>query len=442
MPNAAEPSSPSRRPLYLGVLLVVVALAAVAGLWRRHERPKVLRIATGAASGTFYPLGKTLAQTFAHARDGERVDLKVLATSGTGENLALLGKHEADLALVSNGVPGNASTTLVAPLFAEAVQLIVRKDARIATPFDLKQRRVSIGPAASGTEKVALIILQHFGLHRDDFTARNLPPNEASAALERGEVDALFLVARLGDPTVDAVLKSKPGAFALLSLGDPQHPGSALEGIRLGAPYLQPTVIPERTYGSEPEHAIGTVSMQALLVAHVDLDDELVASLTAALYADKVRLTSEDVQFARLSERFDPGDSPYPLHPGADRYYRRDDPSFIAKNADQISLGLTIGAILWSTATALNAYRRRRRSNRVETCHQELARLATAAAAAPTVEELRRIRAEIETLRDQIYAELAHKRLEGTPDVMILQHRLDGQLAELDRRLAERLAAS
>jgi len=425
---------PSRRPLWLGIVLVVVVAVAVAALWRRHERPKVLRIATGAASGTFYPLGKTLAHTFAHA--AERVDLKVLATTGTGENLALIDKHEVDLALVSNGVPGNASTTLIAPLFAEAVQLIVRKDAQFGTPFDLRQRRVAIGPPASGTEKVALIILQHFGIGRADFTARNLPPNEGSAALLHGEVDALFLVARLGDPTVDAVLKSKPGAFALMSLGDPQHQGSALEGIRLGAPYLSPTVIPERTYGAEPEHALGTVSMQALFVAHADLDEELVSSLTAALYADKVRLTMEDVQFARLSERFDPGESPYPLHPGADRYYRRDDPSFIAKNADQISLGLTVGAILWSTGLALNAYRRRRRSNRVETCHQELTRLGTATHTATTAEALRKLRLEIEQLREQIYAELAHKRLEGTPDVMILQRRIEGQLGELDRRIA------
>jgi TRAP transporter TAXI family solute receptor len=418
-------------------LVVAVAIALVAGLatlllWRRHERPRVLRIATGVASGTFYPLGKTLATTFKQGVG--RLDVRVLETTGSNENLDKIEKKQADLALVSNQVPGNASTSLIAPLFYEAVQPIVRKEANILAPADLRGKRISLGPAGSGTETITLGILHHFGIARSDFTARNMTPAEASAAIERGELDAMFLVAKLRDATVDALMR-KPG-LVLLSLGEPGRPGSALEGIRLEAPYLQPTVIPERTYGGEPTVPIGTVSAQALLVAHEDLDEDLVAALTGALYNDKVRLATEDPQFARLSERFDPGDSPYPVHPGADRYYRRDDPSFIAKNADLISLGLTVGALLWSAATGLNAIRRRRRNHRIEAVHVELAKLATDAATASDREALRAARMEVEALRTQMFEALAHQKLDANDDFMVLQSRISEQLADLDRRLA------
>ena len=68
--------------------------------------------------------------------------------------------------------------------------------------------------------------------------------------------------------------------MTLLSLGEPGRVGSALDGIRLDAPFFAVTAIPEHAYGRQPAAPVGTISVRALLVVRADLDDDLVHAIT------------------------------------------------------------------------------------------------------------------------------------------------------------------
>ena len=116
----------------------------------------------------------------------------------------MLERGEADLALLSNHVTGAGSLRLIAPLYEETLQIVVRRAANIATPHDLLGKRVSVGPAGSGTATIADAILRHFGIPADGVQARNMALGDAVTAIEAGELDAVFVVAGMRTPAVIA----------------------------------------------------------------------------------------------------------------------------------------------------------------------------------------------------------------------------------------------
>jgi TRAP transporter TAXI family solute receptor len=431
-------SSRTRRIAWLTVGIAMFAAIAVLGIrsYRvRHSR-RVIRIATGMRGGTFLPLGQVLARTF--TQGVPNVDARALESPGSPASVAMLEHGQVEMALVSNNTPGGDSVRLITPLYEETLQIVVRRAAAIHTPLDLRRHAVAIGAAGSGTEAIAWQVLGHFGIARTEVDARNLSFVAAADALERGEIDASFIVAGMRTPIVDRLLRRDD--MELLSLGDTSRPGSAVEGIRIDAPFLIVSVIPEHAYGAQPAEPIGTISVKALLVARADLDDDLVREITSSLFAAKVRLAERERLLSRLSERFDPADSPFPIHPGADRYYRRDEPTFIQKYNDQIGLALTLGALVWSAFTALRAWRQRSRKGRIEDYYQDTRTAAAEVREGATVDQVRAAQRRLEEIRSRAFEELMGERLEANESFTILQDYLSAELARV-RRVLERSGA-
>lgn len=392
-----------------------------------------MRIATGLRGGTFLPLGETLASGLSH--DVRGASFEAIESPGSVASLEMLDRGEADLALVSNHVPASSHVRLVAVLYEETLQVVVRSEAGIATPFDLRGRRVSVGAAGSGTESIAAAVLHHFGIGDGDLDRRNTTTTDAADQLERGELDAAFFVAGMRTPIVDRLLSR--GDMRLLSLGAPGLVGGPLEGIRLDAPYFSVATIPVNAYGRMPSEPVGTITVRALLVARASLDEELVYRITESLFDHKVELAAQQQLLAHLTEEFDRGLSPYALHAGADRYYRRDDPSFVQRYTDEISLFLTIAAIVWSGLTALSSWRRVSRRDRVEERIAEVHAIASRGAASRDAEERREAVRQLSAARDRAIAELAAEKLEPNESFVILLEYLATRIAELSQPPAE-----
>lgn len=81
---------------------------------------------------------------------------------------------------------------VLAGLYTEACQIVVRKDSGIKSLDDLQGKTVSIGEAESGTERNALQILQVSGLASPITETVNLTYIEAAEKLKSGEIDAMF----------------------------------------------------------------------------------------------------------------------------------------------------------------------------------------------------------------------------------------------------------
>ncbi|MBX7191673.1 MAG: TAXI family TRAP transporter solute-binding subunit [Sandaracinaceae bacterium] len=401
-------------------LLVTAAWMLASSCGRTH---RTIRIATGTRGGTFLPLGETLARSF--ARDVGDVDFVALESPGGRASIEMIERGEADLALLSNHVEGSSALRLIAPLYQETLQIVVRREASIASVTDLRGHAVSTGPEGSGTESIAHAVLGHFGIAPSALRAEHLTMTEAQNALETGRIDAAFLVAGMRTPAVDALL-GRPD-MALLSLGEPGRVGSALEGIRIDAPFFIVSAIPERAYGAQPETAVGTLDVEALLVCSERLDAELVYALTESLFAHKAELVQEQRLLASLDEHFDLSVSPYALHDGADQYLRRHEPSLLQRYTDQISLGITVAALVWSSVSAFYAARSRRRKNRIEVRYQEAMAIAKRLRGA-TGEARQAEIAALHALHDTVLADLADERLDANEGFTVLQRYLDTQL--------------
>ena len=205
-----------------------------------------------------------------------------------------------------------------------------------------------------------------------------------------------------------------------------------LEGIRIDAPFFAVAAIPEHAYGLHPTEPTGTITVRALLVARADLDEEVVHGLTASLFDHKATLANEQKLLSHLTEDFDRSLSPYAPHPGADAYFRRSEPTFVQRYTDQISLFLTVGALLWSGFTAWRGARKALRRGRIE---EHLATAQKITTEARVTEDVAARRACLDALRrerDHAVLELAAERLDANEAFTIFQQYVDAQIRELE----------
>jgi TRAP transporter TAXI family solute receptor len=416
----------TRRAALIAAVSAVAVTVASAVLYRRQR--SLVRLATGVRDGTFFALGNALSRAIQASVPDVRFE--VIATEGSVENLEMLESGRAEMAFASSAVPAIEGVSLVCPLGDEIAHLIVRKSLEIRSPSDLRGRAVSVGPERSGTRFAALSVLSHFGLDTSSVRALALSPNAAKAAFERGEVDAVFWLSPIRDAVAEALLSR--GDAELLSLGAPEEVGSALDGICTNAPSFQRAVIPVLAYGTMPPRPIGTVKGTTYLLARNTLSESVVAKITEAIFKDKVGLSRIDGSLSRMNEAFDRGSVTYPIHTGADQYFRRDAPSLIERYSDPISLAMSVLAVLWSAMNALRTARQRARLHRLDDVHRECAALEQRSRDAKTKADRRSVYEDADALRTRVFDQLVAGNFVADDAFRVLVLRLDALIARND----------
>jgi TRAP-type uncharacterized transport system substrate-binding protein len=192
-------------------LLAILALLIVfifGVLWTLIPAPpKSIAIATGFQDGLYYRFGERMQSSLKK----EGVELQVLKTGGTLDNLALLAdpKSGVDLAMIQGGVADIAQypyLVSIAGMFYEPVWVFYREASFNGTPdgltllTQLKGKRVSIGNSGSGTNSIAKLLLDTSGIKPADLEVQALTPQEGAAKLAAGSLDAVFVVAAAEAP--------------------------------------------------------------------------------------------------------------------------------------------------------------------------------------------------------------------------------------------------
>ena len=141
--------------------------------------------------------------------------------------------------------------------------------------------------------------------------------------------------------------------------------------MRVDRALLSPAEIPAYTYGSDPPQpakACRTISAPLLLIAEDDLETDAVTRLLETIYDS--RLTNV-ICPPSLREQV----HPFPLHPGTERYLRRNDPLLTTETASNYSkLAGGIGAFA-SGMIALYGFVRLRKLSRFESYYREVGRI-------------------------------------------------------------------
>lgn len=184
-----------------GVVLGLVILFA-AFQFVEPAPPKSLTIATASSQGAYYGYAQRYKQLFAK----EKIELKVLETSGSVENLQLLQEGNADVAFVQGGVGKSdeyPELEGLASLYLEPLIIFVPKGLRVDRMTDLRGKKIAAGTLGSGTRKIVeQLLADNNMIAPSDIEVLPLGGEEGAEALRRGDVDALFLVIRASAPMV------------------------------------------------------------------------------------------------------------------------------------------------------------------------------------------------------------------------------------------------
>ncbi len=386
----------NHRSVWIVVLLGVVgALGFGLRAWQERNRVYELVLASGSQTGEYYAFSEAFAavveQNYPH------IQIEVITTEGSADNMTRLRDNTAQLALVQSDTPVERPVRAIARLFPEMFHLLVRKEADIQTVADLRDRRIALMPVGSGSYALFWPLIEHYSLSEADFQALPQAPESAYEALLAGDVDALFRVITLGNPSMKAVLQND--AIALLAIDQ-------VEALQLSLPYLEAQNIPKGTYDGGrplPPTDLSVVGVNALLVIHEELPDEVAHALTDTLYTYRNELVSRYPRAALIRLPSSGNDLGLPLHPGAQAFYDRDEPEFIVEYAEPIGLLISVSVLLASGLWQFRLWLKGRQKNRADYYNIELLDLIDQINQTQQVEKLEDLRQQLfKMLRDVV----------------------------------------
>jgi TRAP transporter TAXI family solute receptor len=394
-----------RSRLVLPILLLsVIAATAFAVAWARSRSyVHQLVIATGSRDGEYYAFAQALATVI--ARHQPDIEITVLETEGAAQNLELLESGQAQLAIVQSDTPPEPSARAVAFLFPEVFHLVVRNESGINNFADLLGKRVAIMPEGSGSYQLFWALSQHYGLEATNFTPLPQSPDQAYAALQRGEVDALARVMALGNTSMANLLKSSGSRLVAID---------QTAALRLAIPYLEASEIPRGTYDGAtpiPAEDLPIIGVRAVLISRENVPPEVIRSVTQTLFEFRSEIVAIYPRAAlmRLPEAIE--NLGLPLHEGAQSYYEKDTPSFLVEYAEPMGLLVSVSVLAISSLWQFRLWLNGRQKNRADMYNLEILSLVEQVQAIDDLKELERARTDLFEILRKVVVDLDKDRI-------------------------------
>ncbi len=284
------------------------------------EKPPFLNLLTGGTQGTYYALGGTFADLIS-----KETDIKTTAevSQASAANMTALQDGKGEIAFVQSDIAYYAtegklmfdgkkidSIAALGALYPETVQLVTTEASGIKSYADLKGKKVSVGAPGSGTYANAEQLLEIHGLTMDDIKAQNLDFGESTDGLQSGQIDAAFITA--GTPTGAVEALNATTKVNIIGV----DPGKADELIAK-YPYYAKDTVKAGTYGLAKDTE--TVSVLAMLAVKKDLSEDVVYSITKAIYDNTDKISHAKGAFIKAETGLQ-GIS-IDVHPGAQKYF-------------------------------------------------------------------------------------------------------------------------
>lgn len=327
----ADPSRPTRRRLLrlrpvslvswrdaiatLAPIILISAMAIFATLhFIRPAPPSHLTIASGPEHSNFRRVAESYREIL--ARNG--IDLQIVPSHGSAENLDLLAANKVDIALVQSGVTredGTDDLVSLGTMFRQPVSIFYRASKPLTRLSEMDGLRIAVGSEGSGTRFLAMALLAGNGIEAGGKTTfLNLEGEAAHDALLAHKVDVIFLSGDSASIRTVRDLMHTDG----IRFFDFAAQGEAYERRFR---YLNRLDLPAGAFdlgANLPDHRITMMAPTVELLAHSDLHPALSDLLVEA--AQQVH--------SRPSLMQNPGEFPhpiehdYPMSEGALRYYK------------------------------------------------------------------------------------------------------------------------
>jgi TRAP transporter TAXI family solute receptor len=200
-------------------VLLTIALLALTYWWLDPTPPKHVTLATGPAQSAYDEFGKRYAKAMA----AYGIEVQLLPSEGSSQNLEWLAAGKADLGFVqggSNAMPTSDHKGLesLGSLFVEPVWLFYRAETAQKVTTDgtlnaltqLKGLRVNVGTAGSGVPSLMGKLFDVNHVDASTMTLSRLEQTPATVAFLNGELDALVFASAPESLMVQMLLQT-PG---------------------------------------------------------------------------------------------------------------------------------------------------------------------------------------------------------------------------------------
>ena len=305
----------------LVTILVAIGLANPA-----YGQQTQLSIATGGTGGVWYPMGGAMANMLTKHLPGAAVTAEV--TGGSVDNLRLLGSKRSDLVFSMvdtawEGLNGSGKFKDKVPMRTLAVvhplvmHVVTAEGRGIAKITDFKGKRVSTGSPGSGTEIMALRILEAFGVNPEkDIIRERLSVAEAANALKDRKIDAFMHAAGVPLPAVTDVAATPGLRIKLID-----HAGVLQAMTAKYGPIYAAGTIPAHSYSGQEKDTL-TINVWGVLLVHESMDEKLVYDIVKTLFDRHKDIVTAHREAANMTlENQAIGASAVPWHPGAVKYF-------------------------------------------------------------------------------------------------------------------------
>ncbi|RQW62402.1 TAXI family TRAP transporter solute-binding subunit [Vibrio viridaestus] len=278
-------------------------------------------IGTGSQSGTYYPLGGTLAKIWSENIPDFNMRAEVTAASveniiKVATNKQLAGIAMGNVALKAHDgekpFPRAMPTDVLFALYPNVVQFIVPASSDIKSVSDLKGKKISLGAPGSGTRVSAVNILNTLGITEDDIKAQSLNYTATTSAIANGQIDAGVIVGSLGVGAITELALTRD--VRILSFSQEE-----LAKIQKANPSYLPLEAPAESYKNVP--AFTAPAVWNVLVVNQKLDEKLAYEMTKVAFEhiDQIRQAIGVTKFMTV-ENMNKLQG-VPMHPGAKKYY-------------------------------------------------------------------------------------------------------------------------
>ncbi|MBL8395257.1 MAG: TAXI family TRAP transporter solute-binding subunit [Candidatus Accumulibacter sp.] len=303
------------------IILITLIGLVVAYQFVAPEPPRRIVISTGSEAGAYH----AYAQRYAALLAAKGITLEIRTSAGSHQNLERLEKGEADVAFVQGGIlarPPSEDDEDPGPLRSlgsvsyEPVWVFYRGEQRVDKLYHLAGRRIAVGQDGSGIRGLALQLLEANEIKPDNPDLLPLAGLNAAEALQRGEIDATFIVAAQEAPVVQVLLRS-PG-LRVVSF-------SQADAYLRRFPFLSKIVLPRGVVDlvrDLPRRDTVLLATTANVIVREDLHPALVSLLLQAM----TEVNGKGGFFQRDGEFPAYKDQSFPLSSDAARYYKSGPP--------------------------------------------------------------------------------------------------------------------
>ncbi|GAA5127507.1 TAXI family TRAP transporter solute-binding subunit [Pseudonocardia adelaidensis] len=254
-----------------------------------------LSIATGGTGGVYYPYGGAMGTLLSEKLQG--ITATAQETNASVDNVLLVQDGGADVAFalgdtVADAVAGKAqfegreiTVCTLGKLYDNFTQTVTTGGTGIRSIADMRGKRVSVGSPGSGTEVIALRILEAAGINPEtDIQRSQLGVGETAQALRDGTIDAGFWSGGL--PTGALVDLATTGQMVLLPTGEYTDELASKFG-----PFYATEDIPAGTYEGQTEPSPQVVVPNVLIVRS-DMPQQLQQDITRTVFENKAQLAT------------------------------------------------------------------------------------------------------------------------------------------------------